>query len=149
MITGVCWNTSFGSGGIRLRRGDGHRGDRRVEEVGKVEVKRQPVKWWIRRHRVLALLAPFLGMAALLFLWGGVEMFFIDRIPSEKPFQELCECVWFALVLASIGMTRVFDMGPAQPRQSVGVATGCQNTASVPSASAAGRSGGRRPSLRP
>ena len=87
-----------------------------MEEVGKVEVKRQPVKWWIRRHRVLALLAPFLGMAALLFLWGGVEMFFIDRIPSKKPFQELCECVWFALVLASIGMTRVFDMGPAQPR---------------------------------
>ena len=30
-----------------------------MEEVGKGVEKRQPVKWWIRRHRVLALLAPF------------------------------------------------------------------------------------------
>ena len=29
-----------------------------MEEVGKIVTKRQPVKWWIRRHRVLALLAP-------------------------------------------------------------------------------------------
>ena len=30
-----------------------------MEEVEENETKRQPVKWWIRRHRVLSLLAPF------------------------------------------------------------------------------------------
>ncbi len=72
----------------------------------------QPMKWWIRRHRILALLAPFMGMVVLLFLWNGIGMLFIDRIPTENPLKDLCECVWFFLVLATVGVTRVFEMGP-------------------------------------
>ena len=44
-----------------------------MAEVGKGVEKRQPVKWWIRRHRVLALLAPFVIAIVALTLIVAVQ----------------------------------------------------------------------------
>ena len=87
-----------------------------MEEVGKGVEKRQPVKWWIRRHRVLALLAPFvIAIVALTLIvavqgdsWGdfvgGAKFGFALSIYGLAAFQEGMDHqpfspIWYAEIL--------------------------------------------------
>ena len=66
-----------------------------MEEVGKVEVKRQPVKWWLRRHRVLALLAPFAIATSAFSLFFAVQ---------RNSLAEMLDAAWFGFLASIYGL---------------------------------------------
>lgn len=69
-----------------------------------VSVNRESKMWWIRRHRILALLAPFAAMVVIIVGWVAISLvIFRDEI-IEPPVEAFLSGVEFGLCGAARGL---------------------------------------------